>query len=118
VEERFIDLTALSACRMALSAVFLAEDDMLFMTLGHGSRAFKYIADQQLVLLYDGQVMAVMAVKLLVLALCPAVVCRLHQMAANAELRIILSKIVKLESNEPAPADNDQQQADDQQLRL
>jgi hypothetical protein len=112
MEERLIDLAALSACRMALIAVFLAYDDMIFMTLGHGSRAFQYKADQQLVLLNNGEVMTVMTIKFLMLALCPAVVCRLHQMTTNAELGIVLRKIVKLEGDESAAADNDQHQTD------
>ena len=89
---------------MALVAVFLADDDRALVPLGHLGGPVQHEADQELVLLGDGQMMAIMAVELLVLALRPAVVGRLHQVAADAELGIVLGKIIELVGNETAAA--------------
>jgi len=62
--------------------------------------------------------MTVMAVELLMLALRPAVVCRLHQMAADAELGIVLGKIVKFEGDKSTAENDDQEQGDNKQLCL
>jgi hypothetical protein len=64
---------------------------------------------EQLVLLGDGQVMAIMAVDILMLALRPRVKRRFHKMAAYAELWIVLCKVIELEGNHSA-ANNDYQQ--------
>ena len=117
VEQGFVDPGSLAFC-VALIAVFGVHDDLPFMTLGHRGRTLQHEADQQLVLLHDREVMTVMTVELLMLALCPAIVCRLHQMATDAELRIVLGKIVKLEGDKSAAEYNDQEQCDNEQLCL
>ena len=101
---------------MTLIAVFRAYDDLAFMTLGNAVRTLQYEADQQLVLFDDREMMTVMAVECLVLALRPAVVGRLHQVTTDAELGIVLSKIIKFKSNKPAAEHNDEEKRYDQYL--
>jgi hypothetical protein len=60
--------------------------------------------------------MAIMAVELLMLALGPCVVRRLHQMAANAEFWIVLSKIIKLVCHKTAAGDYHQDECYDKYL--
>jgi hypothetical protein len=62
--------------------------------------------------------MTVMAIELFMLAFRPAVICRLHQVAANAELGIVLGKIVKLKGNKSTAKNDDQKQYDYKQFCL
>ena len=117
VEQGFVD-PGRFAFGVALVAVFRVHDDLPFMTFGHRGWTLQYEADQQLVLFHDREVMTVMTVELLMLALRPAVVCRLHQMAADTELWIVLSKIVKFEGDKSAAEDDDQEQCDNKHLCL
>jgi len=117
MEEGFVDPGRFTL-GVALVAVFRVHDDLPFMAFGHRGRTLQHEADQQLVLFHDREVMTVMTVELLMLALRPAVVCRLHQMAADTELGVVLSKIVKFEGHKSAAEDDDQEQGDNKQLRL
>jgi len=53
-----------------------------------------------------------MTVKLFVLTLRPAVVSRLHQMASDTELGIVLSKIIEFKSDKSSAENDDQEQRD------
>jgi len=117
VEQGFVD-PGRFAFGVALVAVFRVHDDLPFMALGHRVWTLQHKADQQLVLFQDREVMTVMTVELLMLALRPAVVCRLHQMAADTELGIVLSKIVKFEGDKSAAENDDQEQCDNKQFCL
>jgi hypothetical protein len=70
MEERLIDSHGL-ALGVALVAFLRAHDDMLFVTLGHHGRTLQYEAYQQLVHFRYREMMAIVTVKLLVLALRP-----------------------------------------------
>jgi len=118
MEQRFIDLPSLASGCMALTAVFLRNNDLSLMALRHAGWTLQHKTDQKLVLFGNRQVMAIMAVKLLMFALRPAVIGRLHQVATDAELGIVLSKVVKFVRNETAAPNDDQQQKDDQKLGL
>jgi hypothetical protein len=60
----------------------------------------------------------VMAVYVLVLAFCPRVKCRLHEMAADAEFRIILREIIEFEGNDTAAHHDDEHQNGNDDLAL
>jgi hypothetical protein len=68
MEEGLIDPHGI-ALGMALVAVFLAHDNMLFVTLGHHGRTLQNEADQQPVQFFDREVMAIVTVDIFVLAL-------------------------------------------------
>jgi hypothetical protein len=86
------------------------------MTCGNAVRTMQHETDQELVLFRNGEVMALMAVQGLVLALRPAVISRLHQVAAHAELGIILSEVIKLIRDKTTTTDDDEQQRCDNQF--
>jgi hypothetical protein len=115
MEKRLIDVLCL-ALGMTLIAAFLAYDDLTFVPLGDLGRPVEHKADEQLVLLGNRQVMAVVAIQRLVFALRPAVVSRLHEMAPYAEFRIVLGKIIKLVCNKTAAADDNEKQDSNEQL--
>ena len=74
------------------------------MPLGYRLRSVKDKTDKELVLLRYRQVMTVVTRQAVVLALRPGIVRRLHQVTANAELRVVLGEIVELVGDESAAA--------------
>ncbi len=74
--------------------------------------------DEQLVLLWDSEMMTFMTVKFFVFALRPAVIRRLHQVTANAKFRVILGEIIKLVRDKTTAANNDEDEYRDKHFRL
>ncbi len=63
--------------------------------------------NEQLVLLWDSEMMTFMTVQFFVFALRPAVIGRLHQVTSDAKFRVVLGEIIKLVSNKTTAANND-----------
>ena len=73
VEQRFIDALGLSLSVTRVT-VLRAYDNLALVTLRHFGRTVQHKADKQLVLLRNGEMMAIMAVERFMLARSPAVI--------------------------------------------
>jgi len=97
MEHGLVDFFSRPLC-MTFVAYFLTNDN-LSMPGRDSVRPVEHKTDEQLVLLGDGEMMTFMTIQFFVFALRPAVVCRLHQMTADAKLRVVLGEIIKLVRN-------------------
>lgn len=86
---------------MTFDAVFPGDND-LPVSVGYFCRAVEDKTDQKLVLLGNGKMMTVMAVEILMLTGCPGIIGRLHEVAADAEFRIVLGKVIEFKGNDAA----------------
>jgi hypothetical protein len=118
VEQRLVDARGFSRLGMARVTGFLAHDYLAFVSLRHLSRPVQHKADQELVLFRDSKMMTLVTVERFVLALGPAVVGWLHQVAADAEFGIILSEIVEFVRYETAAENYYHDKRNDKQFRF
>lgn len=86
---------------MAFDAVFPGNDD-LPVPLRYRGRTVEDKTDQEFVLFGNSQVMAFVAIEILMLTCSPRIICRLHEVAADTEFRIVLGEVIKFKSNNAA----------------
>lgn len=81
----------------------LPRHDNLSMALRHRLRPVEYESNKQLVLFGNCEMMTLVTVYACMLALLPGIICGLHKMTTDTELRVVLGKVIKLEGYNSSP---------------